>query len=272
MNRNKGSETVNREVNIVKKIVQDAIDTILSSDINSLHVLDKGRQDIVTGRDFEMERYIKKELLNHFPEDRFMGEEENHFELDENRTWVCDPIDGTVNYTMGIPYYGVQIALMEAYEPVFCLIALPELGQVYHAIKGEGAFVNDERITLDPSKLLRSSIVTFGDFSKSNPGSRNFQLKAIEALMEKAMRIRIQGASSVDFAFVASGKNGCHILFSKNLWELAPGRMLAESAGCATGTIPGEPYGFEGEGLIISGNSAMLGEVYLALETIPKKR
>jgi myo-inositol-1(or 4)-monophosphatase len=263
---------VNREVDIVKKIVQDAIDGILSYDIKTLQILDKGRQDVVTGRDFEMERFIKKELLRHFPDDRFMGEEENHFDLDEHRTWVCDPIDGTVNYTMGIPYYGVQIALMEAYEPIFCLIALPELGQVFHATKGEGAYVNGKRITLDPSKLLRSTIVTFGDFSKSNPGSRNFQLKAMEALMEKAMRIRIQGASSVDFAFVASGKNGCHILFSKNLWELAPGKMLAEAAGCVTGTIPGGPHGFEGEGLIIANNLMMLNEVFSILETIPKKR
>lgn len=261
-----------REVEIVKKIVQDAIDGILSYDIKTLEILDKGRQDIVTGRDFEMERFIKKELLSHFPGDRFMGEEENHFELDEHRTWVCDPIDGTVNYTMGIPYYGVQIALMESYEPIFCLIALPELNQVYHAIKGEGAFVNNQRISLDSLKALKSVIVTFGDFSKSNPGSRNFQIKAMEALMERSMRIRIQGASSVDFAFVASGKNGCHILFSKNIWELAPGRMLAESAGCVTGTIQGELYGFEGEGLIIANNPGILDEVYLALETIPKKR
>lgn len=268
----KGSETVNKEIQIVKKIVQDAIDGILSNDIKTLQILDKGRQDIVTGRDFEMERFIKKELQRHFPNDRFMGEEENHFELDEHRTWVCDPIDGTVNYTMGIPYYGVQIALMESYEPIFCLIALPELDHVFHATKGDGAYMNGERIHLDPSKSLKSAIVTMGDFSKSNPSSRNFQLKVMEALMEKAMRIRIQGASSVDFAFVASGKNGCHILFSKNLWELAPGKMLAESAGCVTGTIPGEPYGFEGEGLIIANNIVMLDEVYLALETIPKKR
>jgi myo-inositol-1(or 4)-monophosphatase len=139
---------------------------------------------------------------------------------------------------------------------------------MYYAVKGQGAFLGDMKLELDPMLPLSKAIVTFGDFSKSNPSSRGFQLKAIAAMVESAMRVRIQGASSVDFAFVASGKNGCHIIFSKNIWELAPGTMLAVEAGCKVYRLSGDRHGFSGEGLIIAGNIAILNEVVALLEQL----
>lgn len=279
----------NEWVEKVKNIVFRAVETIIED--QTFKVSEKGKQDIVTDLDIQMERRIKACLKELFPEDHFIGEEENHVDpltLDEknHRVWVCDPIDGTLNFTQNIPYYGVQLALIEKGNPVFCLIYLPVLGEMYTAVKGEGAYVtsvkknaktnlgmasgSDASIKLvtDHTQPLEKSIVTFGDFSKSNPSSRGYQLKAMGALIEQAMRIRIQGASSVDFAYVASGKNGCHVLFSKNIWELAPGTLLAEEAGCKTYRIQGEAHGFEGEGLIIAINQGILDRVSQVLESI----
>lgn len=262
----------------VKNIVSKAVETIIKD--QHFKVSDKGKQDIVTDLDIQMERRIKACLKELFPEDHFIGEEENHIEQPTvkgktHRVWVCDPIDGTLNFTQNIPYYGVQLALIEDGNPVFCLIYLPVLGEMYTAVKGEGAYVSmgthqegATKLVTDSIQRLEKSIVTFGDFSKSNPSSRGYQLKAMAALVEQAMRIRIQGASSVDFAYVASGKNGCHILFSKNIWELAPGTLLAEEAGCKTYRIQGEAHGFEGEGLIIAINQEILDRVSQTLESI----
>ena len=279
----------------VKNIVKSAYETIIKN--KAFEVRDKGRQDIVTDLDIQMERRIKACLKELFPEDHFIGEEENHSLVahqmahqpehahqmahqpehahhmahqpnSPERVWVCDPIDGTLNFTQNIPYYGVQLALIESGTPKFCLIYLPQLGEMYTALLGEGAYVNDVRLHTEPALTLDKSIVTFGDFSKSNPSSRTYQLKAMGALIEKAMRIRIQGASSVDFAYVAGGKNGCHILFSKNIWELAPGTLLAEESGCSVYRIKGEAHGFEGEGLIIAANQEILDRVSQTLENI----
>jgi len=226
----------------------------------------KGHQDVVTNLDYKMERHLKAALTGHFPETLFIGEEENHEQLTDAPTWVCDPIDGTLNFTKGIPYYGVQLALLIDKKPVMSFIDLPVLKDRYWAIQGLGAFCGDQRISADVDSVLGQVIVSFGDFSKSNPSSRGYQLNAISALLGKAMRIRIQGASSVDFAFVASQKNGCHILFSKNLWELAPGKMLAEEAGCVTMAIEGSRHGFEGQGLVVAINEHVLTEVMKAIE------
>ena len=248
----------------VETIIIKAYETVLEG--QTFHVKDKGKQDIVTNLDYEMERRIKSDLLNLFPEDAFIGEEENHDALGMGRTWVCDPIDGTLNFTQNIPYFGVQLALLENREPIFSLICLPKLGEMYMAVKGQGATLNGSKLELDKDTPLSRVVATFGDFSKSNPSSRGYQLKAMEALVEKAMRVRIQGASSVDFAFVAAGKTGCHILFSKNIWELAPGTMLAVEAGCKVYRLSGEKHGFSGEGLIIAGNDVILSEVVELLE------
>ena len=254
------------EIALVKGILMDAVESLLME--GQMDVMSKGRQDIVTNLDYKMERRIKEALLSNFPNDRFIGEEENHETLGTGRTWVCDPIDGTLNFTQSIPYYGVQLALMDQGEPVMSMIYLPVLGEFYHAIKGKGAFLGDKQLLMPKDATLDRSIVTFGDFSKSNPSSRGYQLRAMSALVEKAMRIRIQGASSVDFAFVAAAKNGCHIIFSKNLWELAPGTMLAQEAGCKVYRVDGKKHGFEGEGLIIAVNEGLLSEVASILEAI----
>lgn len=260
-------------IDIVKKIITSSADELLTE---SFTIKEKGKQDIVTNLDFEMERRIKKELLYYFPEDGFIGEEENHDLGNLNtknkmRTWILDPIDGTLNFTQGHPFFGVQIALMIGTEPYFSMIYLPKINELYYAISGKGAFINDQSIHVvkeTKGQQLKDVIVTFGDFSKSNPSSRSYQLKAIEALVEKAMRVRIQGASSVDFAFTSVGKNGCHIIFSKNIWELAPGLMLAKESGCVTCKISGEKHGFSGEGIIIAQNLSILSEVSILLEDI----
>ena len=244
----------------IKKITQDLL--VRSTTV----VMDKGVQDIVTNQDFEMERAIKAYLRMHYPQDTFIGEEENQWHLTNERTWVCDPIDGTLNYTNGHPFYGVQLALLENKEPLLSLIYLPQLDELYYAERGKQASLNGEHLTTDARLTLSKAVVTFGDFSKSNPSSRQFQLNALGLLMDSAMRIRIQGASSVDFAFVSSSKTGCHILFSKNLWELAPGILLAETSGCKTYKIEGTNHGFEGQGLMIAANQTLLEEVVAILK------
>lgn len=256
----------NQLVDTIKQIVLEAYEAVLANRAFEVH--DKGKQDIVTDLDFAMERKIKASIQMKFPEDRFIGEEENHETLGMERTWVCDPIDGTLNFTQNIPYFGVQLALLEHKEPIFSLIYLPALKQMYHAVKGQGAYLGGSKLETDEALPLSKAIVTFGDFSKSNPSSRGYQLRAMETMVDRAMRVRIQGASSVDFAFVASGKNGCHIIFSKNIWELAPGTMLAIEAGCKIYRLSGERHGFSGEGLIIAGNKALLDEVVAILEAL----
>lgn len=255
-------------LNHVKEVVIQASNDILKNSSGAKADI-KGQGDWITKNDLLMERYIKAALKKAFPQDAFIGEEENHQVLGNIRTWVLDPIDGTINYALGLPQYGVQLALLENKKPVFSLIYLPALNRLYHT-QGGKAYLNGAKISLNTEKKLSDGIITFGDFSKSNPSSRPYQIKLMEALMPHALKIRIHGASSYDFAMVASGESLAHILFSKRIWELAPGQFLAESAGAKSYLIDGSKNNFEGFGLIIAGNEGIIREIAERMETIPK--
>ncbi|MCH4886103.1 inositol monophosphatase [Acidaminobacter sp. JC074] len=187
-------------------------------------------KDIVTNLDLEAERWIIQEIKKLRPHDLFISEEENQEDLTHEPTWIIDPIDGTLNFTRSIPQYGIQIALYENKEAKLSMMYFPESDQILYAKKGHGTFLNHERINISPMPLSKS-IITFGDFSKSQPSSRPIQLKMMSDLMDHVMKIRIYGASSSDFSYVAIGKSQAHIIFTKRIWELAAGLLIIDEAG-----------------------------------------
>lgn len=186
--------------------------------------------DIVTNKDIEAERYIIESIKAFRPEDQFISEEENQNDLTDAPTWIIDPIDGTLNYTRHIPQYGIQIALYEKKEPVLSMMYFPENDTLIHAVKGKGFFVNHKKTLVEPMPLSKS-IITFGDFSKSQPLSRPTQIQMMNAIMDQVMKVRIYGASSTDFGYVSMGMTQGHIIFTNRIWELASGLLLVEEAG-----------------------------------------
>jgi len=187
-------------------------------------------KDIVTNLDLKAERWIIQELKKLRPCDSFISEEENQKDLTQAPTWIIDPIDGTLNFTRDIPQYGIQVAYYENKKPQLSMMYFPESDQILYAKKGQGTFLDHERVKIDPMPLSKC-ILTFGDFSKSQPSSRPLQLKLIADLMDHVMKIRIYGASSSDFSYVAMGKSQAHIIFTKRIWELAAGLLIIEEAG-----------------------------------------
>ncbi len=239
----------------------EGFDRIVFNRESNLQISSKGSQDIVTNLDFEIERFVKTKVQRLFPEDQFIGEEENQGVLSEERTWVLDPIDGTLNFSRELPYYGSQLTLFEGGKARAAMIYLPALSEFYLAVKGKGAYLNGDRILADKQRTLEESIITYGDFSKSNPTSRPKQIQSMSQVMEVAAKVRIQGASSIDFAFVASGRTGGHIMFSKRLWEFSAGILLCEEAECITDFDGVGEYLLETGGVIVAQNEMILSQL-----------
>lgn len=194
-------------------------------------------KDIVTSNDLKVERYIIEKISAIYPEDLFISEEENQNELTDHRTWIIDPIDGTLNYTRDIPQYGIQLALYENKEAIFSMMYFPVQDDIIYAFNAGGCYYNHTLMTPDREEDLSKAILTFGDFSKSNMLSRPTQLKLMSKLVDHVMKIRIYGASSTDFFYVVTDKTQCHILFSKRIWELSAGMLLATEAGLCVETF-----------------------------------
>lgn len=193
----------------------------------------KGQNDVVTDCDYAVEAFLLEKVRTHFPDDGFLSEERHRDTPLVGRTWVVDPIDGTVNFANGLALHGIQMALMEDRQPVASVIFLPGWKELYTAASGEGTFLNGRVVRARPADL-RTAVVSLGDFSGSDSAFRCQQLHIVTALHDAARKVRMFGAACVDFASVATGRTNAHVMLCRNVWDYAPGHLLAREAGAFT--------------------------------------
>lgn len=159
--------------------------------------------------------------------------------------WFVDPLDGTYNLTLGLPYFGIQLCCwdLSKNEPLSGLIYIPKLGeliawdsqmpqglyQIWDSDDGKFISTTDQRINTIHD--LSHSLVDFGDFSSSNKISRPFQGRLIQCLSAVTGKIRLHGSSATDFHFLCTGRSQAYILFTKRPWEIYPGLALAKGFG-----------------------------------------
>ncbi len=254
----------------LETIIKEAYFKFIENKREEITISDKGNSDIVTTHDLLIEQFIIEKLKEKFPNDAVIAEESHQNVLSRQRTWIIDPIDGTVNYALNHPFYGIQIGLIENNEGLVSCVYLPALNEFYYAVKDNGAYLNHQPLSVNHSVPLNRTIITFGDFSSSNLSTRPIQLSVMKEVMDKIMKIRIQGASSIDFSFVASGKTHAHIIFSKRIWEIQPGLLLAKEAGAIVHALDYHQTNQQLKGAIVASNQQLLDLILTTIETCLK--
>ena len=229
----RGMDAYSRERELIPRLISKATDSYCRTNAKSQEVKinTAGSYDIVTDADERAQDIVLKGLAEMFPEDRIIAEEGRDEPLTDARTWILDPIDGTLNYDRGVPVFGTQIVLMLDKQPVFSVISLPALNEEYIADRENGAFLNGKKLPPLRSRPLKECIVSTGDFSRRKVFWRQKHEELIGRMRDEVARIRMFGAACSDFAFLASGKTDIHIRFVNKLWDFMPGMFLAEVAG-----------------------------------------
>ena len=244
------------EISFLKRELPLAFQTADGVDFS---VSPKGKFDVVTTADREIERILRKKILTAFPGDRVLGEEYSPEKSLSDRTWILDPIDGTWNYSAGSPLFGVQCAFWHQ-GVAACCIYLPRLGEIYTAVRGEGAWCNGKRLRVT-KRPADQSILSFGDLSHTRPHDAADQKRIMERYFPKIARYRMFGASSVDYAFTASSRIDGTVLFTKNVWDLACGVLLCREAGCLVLDEKGREYDFSSRGICIYSSRELFHEL-----------
>ena len=203
-----------------------------------------GSYDIVTYSDVEAQESIVSDIRAAFPQDRFYCEESDGNSLTDERTWVIDPIDGTLSYERGMPIYGTQLALFVGSVPVLSVIYVPVLGEMYTATEASGARLNGKPLGNVPDRDLKKCVVSTGDFSRKKQEWRDKHYELIGAMRDEVARIRMLGAACCDFAFFTAGRLDIHIRFVNKLWDFMPGLFLARTAGAYVDEELLEKYSF----------------------------
>lgn len=237
----------------VKRIYFDGIGSA-----SSFTTVNKGENDLVTSLDLEIENYIIDKILKSFPKDNIISEETRNMGSIKDRNWVIDPIDGTCNLANGIPIYGVQIAFLNGTEPLLSAVLHPTMNELYYAEKGKGAYLNHERISVKKNISIKQAIISIGDFSKSNENARKVQLQIMTNINDKILKFRMWGSACFDLAYLAAGRTHAHIMFSRNMWDILPGILIAQEAGAVISGIDGSDYDIQKGVLLASSNVSII--------------
>lgn len=134
---------------------------------------------------------------------------------------------------------------------------------VYHATMGGGAFLNDNSISVNEVPLEKA-VLSLGDFPHSRSNDIIDEQKLLVDIYPKIARIRMFGASSIDFACVASGKTNGTILYTRNKWDIAPGILLCREAGAFVYGDNGE-YSFDSRFVIAVSSKEILDCITCAI-------
>ena len=206
---------------------------LLLKKFQNLHVRDvdaKSAHELVTAADRASNLLIQKQLRKAFPSIGVLSEE-GHNRPGKLR-WVIDPLDGTTNFVLHVPFFGVSIALMDGDRPLFGVITCPPTGETFIGAHGQGATKNGKPLHRHPSRPLHQAIIGYG-YSHSIR-SLHASLVIAEKLSHKLRGVRHAGSTALDLAYLAAGRlDGVIIAGPINLWDVAAGVVIAQEAGSA---------------------------------------
>ena len=207
-------------------------------------VTEKSDRDLVSDVDLAIERAIRGYLQEATPDIGFLGEEEGQSGDASGWLWTLDPIDGTSNYAHGIPLCAISLALLDQGRPVLAVIDAPFLGERYHAVEGQGAFMGDRRLTASSTSRLHDAIIAIGDYATGNGADRKNELRlaATVQLTSRVHRIRMIGTAALDLAWIADGRLDASITFANETWDTAAGVLIAREAGARVTDADGAPH------------------------------
>jgi len=223
------------------------------------------KHDIKLELDVRCQRLIEKRLRSAYPEIAILGEEETAGEPLTTDRWVVDPIDGTVNFTYGIPHACISIALQHqrknakaaahpdaGFETTLGLVYDPFTDEMFTAARGGRAFLNGKPIRVSERTRLDEAIVSIG-FAKTG-ASLEKMLPQFNSLVHKVRKIRIMGAAALALVYVAAGRFDAYVEGSVRLWDIAAGGLILE---CAGGDFWNEPAGKDHTYRIIANNGKL---------------
>lgn len=185
-------------------------------------------QDVVSIADKTLEELIRQRLSERFPEDGLLGEEGGATDLSAPYLWVIDPIDGTAPFLNGLHNWCVSIGLMHEGEPLLGAIMDPNHDELFHGLRGHGAFVNDQPLRVHPATEIRQGLTGLGTTHRR--GKEHF-LPFVTGLLAEGGQFFRNGSGALMTAYVAAGRLIGYYETLIHGWDCLAGLVLIREAG-----------------------------------------
>jgi myo-inositol-1(or 4)-monophosphatase len=201
----------------------------------------EGVNNLVTEADHASDKAIQAVIKQSFPEHGIVSEETAEKVTDSEFKWIIDPIDGTVNFANGIPICCVSIGLERNGKMLMGAVYNPNLNEFFFAERGNGATLNDKKISVsNKTEVLRSCLVT--GFPYTYLDQKNGPLQVFERLIRKGVPVRRLGSAAIDLCWVAAGRFDGFYEHQLNAWDSAAGFIMVEEAGGKVTDLKGDDY------------------------------
>jgi myo-inositol-1(or 4)-monophosphatase len=253
-----------RELEVAQAAAREAGELLRGFRKQCLEVHEKADRSLVTSADLAAEELVLGRLRAEFPEDAILSEESGESGMASGRRWIVDPLDGTTNFSRGLPFYAVSVALWVDGLPAVAALSLPALGEEFAAVAGAGATLNGTPIRVSETERVEQAMVNvyYDRHSLLEPGLTltSYLARACEG------RVKNMGSTASMLCYVACGRLDAFVRNSTKLWDFAAGGLVLREA---DGTLSD----FEENALTRSGQSLLAsnGRLHGALAEISRR-
>ena len=219
----------------------------------------KGKRDIVTDADYAAEQIVRKMILEHFPSDHFLSEEdplktrhrlwEESERLDGAYLWIVDPLDGTANYAHRIPTFSVSIALYHNRALLMGVVYDPIRNELFTAERGKGASLNGAGIRV--SGRAFDNVVVGTEWPRT-PKLRSMTTAVLARMINRILAARSTGSAALSMCYVAAARFDLYYHFSLSPWDVAAAAFIVEEAGGRVTTPSNERWRLHSKAYVAS--------------------
>nr|WP_087946605.1 inositol monophosphatase family protein [Neobacillus bataviensis] len=245
-----------------KEWVKEAGDRIRLSFEKTLNIESKSNaNDLVTNIDKEIEQFFINKIRGVYPEHRIMGEEGFGDELNslEGIVWLIDPIDGTMNFIHQQRNFAISIGVYENGIGQIGLIYDVAHDELYHAIRGKGAFINGKPIPLLKESTVKESIIALNATWVMENHRIDHHL--LIPLVRDARGSRSYGTAALEMVYVATGRVDAYLSMRLSPWDFGAGAVIVEELGGVVTNLKGEKLNFLTQDSLLTANPGLHQEV-----------
>ncbi len=186
--------------------------------------------DIVTAADKAAESLLISRIKDTYPDHSILSEESGETHHSDDYRWVIDPLDGTTNFSSGLPLFSVSIGIEHRGETIMGVVFAPYLNEMFHAVKGKGAYLNGNPIhTAETDNMAHAVVATGFPVDKNiNPDNNMDNLERVLPLVRGVRRL---GSAAIDLCYVAAGFLSAYWELNLHPWDVSAGLLIVSEAG-----------------------------------------
>jgi myo-inositol-1(or 4)-monophosphatase len=218
-------------------------------------VTKKGRIDLVTAADLEVERMCREVIGARFPSHAILGEEgaSGTGPVNASHRWIIDPVDGTTNFAHGLALFCISIGLEIDGALALGVVYDPIAEELFTAETGQGARLNGSRLQVSACTALVDAVVCTG-FPYTVRDARHRPIEVFDAFLRETRAVRRLGSAALDMCYVAAGRLDGYWEERIQPWDIAGGAVIVREAGGQVSGLAGEPFDpFAGHVLVSNG-------------------